>query len=124
MEITLTIPAGQMLFKFFFNVDALNADSNGTSKFAPYTATDEIATAEIAAITKWLRTKMFTALPEGAGYNIVPFKGKIKDNYVKRLKQVAQHYEGAGRLLVNCEPYAELMMCLDGKEPNVEDIEG
>lgn len=122
MEVNLTVPAGTLLFRFFFNVESLNADSNGTQKFAPYAASDDIGTEEVARIAKWLRTKVYKPNGQG-GFTIEAWSGKVKDNFVKRIKQVVEHYKGAGHLIINCEAYAELCAGLDGKSISSDDIE-
>ena len=126
MKIHLTVPACTMLFRFFYNVESFNKDANDTKKFEPYSCKpgDELGREEIAKIEKWMHKRIIRKNVNGEGlFTISEYKGEIQNNYVKRMKDIAKHYEGAGCLIVNCAAYTELIRCLDGRSEEENDLE-
>jgi len=101
-----------------------------------YSANDTTGQEQIVALQKWLETKVLKKviiqkmqekdeIPEVAKY-VVPasYEGStvgLAKIYVKRLKEVMEHYQDMGKLTLMCEMYLELKFALEGKKMDVDD---
>jgi NAD(P)H-dependent flavin oxidoreductase YrpB (nitropropane dioxygenase family) len=121
MEVEFTKAATGMMFRMLHNPQTLAPDQ-------PYKAADSIGATEIIALQYWVINKPDLAAniaKEGqlAQYECKAWRGKMKESFVKRLKDVAEHYKGAGRLVNNCEGYENLLTALKGEKVVIEPVE-
>ena len=111
MKINLTLSASLFLFKMFYDVDALDKDARGMFKVEPYQAKDEIATEQVAEISRWMQANMITQVD--GKINVSEVKDKeIEKHSVKRLQEICSHYETIGRVINNIQSYQELLDAL------------
>lgn len=119
MEISLTIPASGMIFRMLQSPHLLAPDQ-------PYKAPDSPAAQEIVALTKWVVSGKIAELGDEGGQKVWKFKeysGKLKECYIKRLKEVCEHYKNSGRLVQNCEGYEDLLAALKGEKVKLDPVE-
>lgn len=119
MELKLSQTAVSMLFRMFFQPATLQDDK-------PYQAKDAIATQDVYNISRWLSDRVFTKVNEGTEQERFVFKawtGKLKQNYVKRIKEVVEHYKKSGSSIENLTAFVELKAALDNRPPEIESVE-
>jgi hypothetical protein len=119
MEIVLTKAAVVFAYKLFWFPQSM------TENKVHYGAKDTLGAADIISIQRWLATKVFKTINDNGAeqFHFVPYKGKIKESYLKRLKDIVAFYEPSGYLLGNIEGYLDLRNGLEGKITQTDEVE-
>jgi hypothetical protein len=123
MELEFTEAGLSFMFRMVVSPNLLTPDQ-------PYKAPDQPAAEDLMGLKRWLLDKDKKRAwieNEGTQGGVWKFanglKVKMRKRYVDRLKELAKHYQGSGRLVMNVEGYEELCATLDGKKIVVESVE-
>lgn len=117
MKLELSERSISFLYKIFFQPTLLTGEREA------YRSSDLLATEEVAALVRWMRTKVIKIKIEAGGEKhewIGGWAGTLKEAALRRLKHMVTYHAKSGGMVQYAEAYVELVAALDGKTFDLE----